>query len=73
MQLSRDTRHRPSPMSEPRNVHEELATHLRADEATVATSALSNLPRELILHIASLLDIGDLLTLMEVWSKLRET
>jgi len=53
-------------MSDPQGSHKEPATSSCVDEATRTTLTLSDLPPELILCIASLLEVGDLLALRRV-------
>ena len=53
-------------MSDSQGGRREPATSSRAEEAIIATSTLSDLPSELILHIASLLELEDLLALRKV-------
>ena len=53
-------------MSDPQDNYDILAGCSRVDEAATVTSTLLNLPSELILRIASLLEIGDLLAVRRV-------
>ena len=53
-------------MSNPEDCHNVLASCSRVDEAAITTLSLLDLPSELILRIASLLEIGDLLALRRV-------
>ena len=60
-------------MSNPGGSREELATNSRVDEAATTLSTLLDLPLELILRIASKLEVRDLLALRKVRSKLEKT
>ena len=53
-------------MSDPEDSCNVLATCSRVDEVAIAILSLLDLPSELILRIASLLEIGDLLALRRV-------
>ena len=50
----------------------DLARYPRLDEATTVTLALQDMPSELILRIASFLEVRDLLALRRVGSELVE-
>ena len=56
-------------MSDPEDSCNVLATCSRVDEVAIAILSLLDLPSELILRIASLLEIGDLLALRRVRSQ----
>jgi len=56
-------------MSDPQGIHKVLATSSCVDEAAKTTLTLSDLPPELILRIAPLLEVEDLLALRMVCSK----
>ena len=53
-------------MFDPQGSHKEMAASSYVDEAAKTTLTLSDLPPELILRIASLLEVGDLLALRRV-------
>jgi len=59
-------------MADTKGTHKELATSSYVDEAAETTLTLSDLPSELILRIASLLEVGDLLALRRVRPKLEQ-
>lgn len=57
---------RPSTMPDPQDDHKILETSLRPDCGTTTTSTLLDLAPELIIRIASLLEIRDLLAFRRV-------
>lgn len=60
-------------MSNPEDSCEELVASLRVNEPTTTTLTLSELPPELILRVASQLEVGDLLALRRVRFKLEKS